>query len=75
MDSFEKRLEMLESLTEKIRDKDIPLEEAMKLFENGVNLSRELEKELEGFEQKIEILTNEPPQDGSGETELKSYTE
>ncbi|MDT8297971.1 MAG: exodeoxyribonuclease VII small subunit [Spirochaetaceae bacterium] len=69
MKGFEERLERLEKLAEMIRDRDVPLEEAMALFDEGVVLSKGLEEELQGFERKIEKLTNEPPVDGSGEPE------
>jgi exodeoxyribonuclease VII small subunit len=73
MKSFEERLERLEQLAELIRNRETPLEEAMTLFDEGVLLSRSLEGELEGFERKVEILTNEPPEDGSGEAELTPF--
>ena len=64
MKGFEEKLGHLEKLAEQIRDRDVPLEEAMALFDEGVVLSKNLEEELEGFERKVEILSNEPPQDG-----------
>ena len=73
MKGFEERLDRLEKLAEEIRDRDVPLEKAMELFDEGVALSRGLEKELEGFERKIEILKNEPPVDGGGETVLEEF--
>jgi exodeoxyribonuclease VII small subunit len=73
MKGFEERLERLEKLAEMIRSRDTPLIEAMALFDEGVLLSTELEGELEGFEQKVEMLANEPPEDGSGEAELKPF--
>jgi len=73
MEGFEKKLEHLERLAEKVRDRDVPLEQAMGFFDEGVLLSKNLEKELEGFERKIEILANEPPVDGGGEVELKPF--
>ncbi|RKX75532.1 MAG: exodeoxyribonuclease VII small subunit [Spirochaetes bacterium] len=73
MKGFEEKLGHLEKLAEQIRDRDVPLEEAMALFDEGVVLSKNLEEELEGFERKVEILSNEPPQDGSGEAELSPF--
>ena len=73
MKGFEERLAELEKIADDIRDREIPLEKAMKLFDEGVEISRGLEKELEGFERKVEILRNEPPVDGSGETELEEF--
>ena len=46
MKSFEERLGRLESLSQEIRDGDLSLEDAIKLFEEGMKLSKSLEKEL-----------------------------
>ena len=73
MKGFEEKLVRLEELAEQIRDRDVPLEKAMALFDEGVTLSKGLEEELEGFERKVEILSNEPAEDGSGEPELKPF--
>lgn len=73
MEGFEERLAYLEKLAEKIRDRDVSLEMAMAMLDEGVELSRSLEEELQGFERKIEILSNEPPLDGSGEVELEPF--
>jgi exodeoxyribonuclease VII small subunit len=60
MKNFEERLERLESLGEAIRKTDLPLEEALKAFEEGIKLARSLEKDLEKVESRIEILMNGP---------------
>ncbi len=73
MKGFEEKLDHLEKLAEQIRDREVPLEKAMALFDEGVVLSKSLEKELEGFERKVEILSNEPAEDGSGEAELNPF--
>ena len=58
MKSFEQRLEKLESLGEDIRKTDIPLDEALKAFEEGIRLARTLESDLEKIENRIDILMN-----------------
>ena len=73
MKGFEEKLDHLEKLVEEIRNREVPLEKAMALFDEGVALSKSLEEELEGFERKVEILSNEPEEDGSGEAELKPF--
>jgi exodeoxyribonuclease VII small subunit len=60
MKSFEERLSRLESLSEKIKEGDLPLEEAVSLFEEGIGLARGLENELSRIERKVEILVNKP---------------
>jgi exodeoxyribonuclease VII small subunit len=60
MENFEARLERLEKLDEAIRKPELPLEEALKAFEEGIKLARSLEKDLEKIEGRIEILMNAP---------------
>ena len=60
MKTFEERLTRLEELADKLQDGKIPLEEAISLFEEGMKIARQLEKELSKIERRIQILTNEP---------------
>ena len=60
MKSFEERLTRLEEISEQIQDGKLPLEQALSLFEEGVSLSKGLEKELSKIERKIELLINKP---------------
>jgi exodeoxyribonuclease VII small subunit len=60
MKNFEERLERLEELGDKIRKPDIPLDDALKAFEEGIKLARSLEKDLEKVESRIEVLMNAP---------------
>ncbi|HOZ73222.1 MAG TPA: exodeoxyribonuclease VII small subunit [Spirochaetales bacterium] len=71
MKSFEERLQRLEELSEKIREPDLALEDAVAAFEEGVKLSKGLEKDLDRIEARVEILLNEPsPPDGKPELGL-----
>jgi len=67
MKNFEERLERLEVLGEKIRKTDIPLDEAIKAFEEGIKLARTLEHDLEKIESRIEILMNGAEGDNADE--------
>jgi exodeoxyribonuclease VII small subunit len=58
MKNFEERLQRLEILGEQIRKTDIPLDEALKAFEEGIRLARTLENDLEKIETRIEVLMN-----------------
>ena len=60
MKNFEERLSRLEELSDRIRQPDIALEEAVALFEEGVKLSRGLEKDLSRMETRVEVLLNDP---------------
>jgi exodeoxyribonuclease VII small subunit len=60
MKNFEERLKRLEELAERIKGQDLALEEAVSVFEEGVKLSKSLERDLEKIEGKVEILLNQP---------------
>ena len=53
---FEELLSGLEDVVNKLEKSDIPLEDALKLFENGVMLGRECQRKLDEAEKKVEIL-------------------
>jgi exodeoxyribonuclease VII small subunit len=53
---FERSLARLEELVRRLESANLSLDEAMKLFEEGVELSRECQKQLEEAEGRIEIL-------------------
>jgi len=53
---FEASLERLEEIVKKLETGDLPLEQSLKLFEEGVKLARACNKRLEEAERKVEIL-------------------
>jgi exodeoxyribonuclease VII small subunit len=53
---FERCLARLEEVVRKLESPQLSLDESMKLFEEGVELSRECQKQLEEAEGKVEIL-------------------
>jgi exodeoxyribonuclease VII small subunit len=56
---FETALSRLEEIVKKLEAGDLPLEQSLKLFEEGVKLSRLCNKQLEEAERKVEILTKD----------------
>lgn len=54
--SFEKAYEQLEMIADKLNSGDVSLEEALKLYEEGIKLSNQCSKALENAKQKIETL-------------------
>lgn len=54
--SFEKKLQRLEEIVEKMEAGEVSLEDSMKLFEEGVKLSRDCNKELNTAEKKVKVL-------------------
>jgi exodeoxyribonuclease VII small subunit len=56
--SFESALERLEAIVERLESGELPLEEALAAFEEGVGLSRRCTAELEAAERRIELLVS-----------------
>ncbi len=67
--NLEKTLADLEALVEELESGDLPLEKAMKKFEDGIKLTRACQTALKDAEQKVEILV----QSAGGDEELKSF--
>ena len=53
---FERSLARLEEVVQKLEGANLSLDDAMKLFEEGVQLSRECQKQLAVAEARVEIL-------------------
>jgi exodeoxyribonuclease VII small subunit len=53
---FEKSLARLEDVVKRLESPQLALDEAMKRFEEGMELSRECQKQLEEAEGRVEIL-------------------
>jgi exodeoxyribonuclease VII small subunit len=53
---FERSLARLEEVVRKLESPQLSLDDSMELFEEGVELSRECQKQLEEAEGKVEIL-------------------
>ena len=56
--TFENQLKDLESVVEKMDQPDLPLEEAIKCYQKGIELSQSLNRMLEDAQQKVEYLSN-----------------
>ena len=65
--SFESALERLEAIVERLEAGELPLEQALAAFEEGVTLSRRCSAELEAAERRIELLVGDGP-DGAATT-------
>jgi exodeoxyribonuclease VII small subunit len=66
---FERSLSELESLVERLERGDLPLEEALKTFERGVELTRHCQSSLKAAQQKVEILLRR-----NGQTGIETFT-
>lgn len=60
--SFEEAMDQLESIVSKLESGDVPLEQAIELFQEGMKLSQLCGLKLEQAERKIEMLLE---QDGA----------
>jgi exodeoxyribonuclease VII small subunit len=66
---FERSLSELESLVERLERGDLPLEEALRTFERGVELTRHCQASLKAAQQKVEILLKR-----SGQTGIEAFS-
>jgi exodeoxyribonuclease VII small subunit len=54
--SFEEVLQELEEIVNRLEQGDLPLEESLQLFEQGVKLSRACHRKLDEAQKRLEIL-------------------
>ena len=66
--NLEKSLANLEELVEELESGDLPLETAMKKFEEGIKLTRGCQAALKEAEQKVQILLK-----SAGGEDLEDY--
>ncbi len=66
--TFEASLNDLEKIVKQLEDGDLPLEKSLKLFEDGVKLSRDCRERLTNAERRIEVLL----QDSDGNLKLEN---
>ena len=66
--NLEKALTDLEDIVEELESGDLPLEKAMKRFEEGIKLTRACQAALKDAEQKVEILL-----ESAGGEELEDF--
>jgi len=58
-EDFEASLQRLEDVVRQLESGEKGLEESLKLFEDGVGLSRQLTQRLEEVKRKVEVLARE----------------
>ena len=67
--NLEKALKDLETIVDELESGDLPLDKAMKRFEDGIKLTRSCQTALKDAEQKVEILLKSV----GGEEELEDF--
>lgn len=69
--SFEASIQELESLVRKLEQGDMALEDSLKAFERGVELTRSCQQSLRDAEQRVEQVI----ENNQGELEARPYPE
>lgn len=68
---FEKKISRLEMIVQKMEKGELPLEESLMLFEEGIMLSRQCHVELTEAEAKVKKLVGI---DATGQAQLANFT-
>jgi exodeoxyribonuclease VII small subunit len=69
-DRFEDQLAKLEEIVDRLEDESVGLEEALGLFENGMDLARRCRARLAEVEQRVtQLLESENGEDESSDEE------
>jgi len=69
--NLEKSLADLDALVEELESGELPLDKAMKKFEQGIKLTRNCQSILKDAEQKVEVLLKS----ADGEESLQDFDE
>ncbi len=67
---FEDALSRLETIVAELEKGDLPLNDSLKIFEEGIKLSKNCLKMLDDAERKVEIMV----QDKDGQKRLQAYS-
>ena len=70
-ENFEEALRKLEAIVAKMEEGDLPLEESLKAFEEGVKLAKLCTKKLDEAERKVEKLIR----DQAGKLQTTPFSE
>lgn len=57
--TFEEAMQRLEEVVQKLEDGNVPLEQAIELFQEGMALSKRCSQQLDSVERRIEMLMEE----------------
>ena len=68
---FEKSFQQLEAIVKRLEAEELPLDEALQLFEEGIRLSRFCNQKLEEVEKKIELILA----DAKGQPRIEAFEE
>lgn len=68
---FEKSFQQLETIVRRLESEELPLDESLQLFEEGIRLSRFCNQKLEEVEKKIELILA----DAKGQPRVEPFEE
>jgi exodeoxyribonuclease VII small subunit len=68
---FEKAFHELEAIVKRLESEELPLDESLQLFEEGIRLSRFCNQKLEEVEKKIELILA----DAKGQPRVEPFEE
>jgi exodeoxyribonuclease VII small subunit len=68
---FEKAFKELEDIVKRLEGEELPLDESLRLFEQGISLSRFCHQRLEEVEKKIELILA----DAKGQPRIEAFEE
>jgi exodeoxyribonuclease VII small subunit len=68
---FEKSFQQLERIVQRLESEELPLDEALRLFEEGIGLSRFCHARLSEVEKKIELILA----DAKGQPRIEPFEE
>lgn len=66
---FEQALAELEGVVERLERGDLPLEEALRVFERGMELTRQCQGALKSAQQRVEVLMKR-----NGEVQIEPFS-
>lgn len=66
---FEKAFQQLEKIVQRLEAEELPLDDSLQLFEEGIRLSRFCHQRLEEVEKKIELILA----DAKGEPRIEAF--
>lgn len=68
---FEKSFQQLEKIVQRLESEELPIDESLELFEEGIRLSRFCNQKLEEVEKKIELILA----DAKGQPRVEAFEE
>ena len=72
VESFEDSLQRLESIVERLERGNVPLEESLRMYEEGMVLSRKCLEKLSQAEKKLKVLSRNLPDQLGSENEQEN---